>query len=599
MLRVRYGAGAYHRPSCRTSLLAIAGLLLAAGAFAQAPPPPTIIAPFPVAAPPVGSPLPGIEPLDIPRLAPGLPRPAAPEPGPAITGGPGYPIGSVLVDGVTAFPPAEIARFTEGLTGPSIPEARIEAARRAIVDLYRSKGYVYTTANAIIENGTLRFAVIEGYISEVKLDGDIGPAGTQVLRFLNNLIGQKPLSSSQLERWLLLAQDIPGLTIRSTLNPSLGDPGVLTLVAQVSRKAVSGLITADNRAFNLSGPAQGLIAVNLDSFTEYGERTQLSFFSSFNFTNRFGQITEEFFVGGSGLKARLYAGGGIATPSGSLAAIGYNGTTRVFGGQLMYPLLRARDQSLNIGLTFDAIESDIGNDLGPFGFAQRASFDSLRVVRAGFDYALLDTLLGDQRSGVNGITLRASKGLPWLGASANGDVSTPPPRIGEQINFGKVAGELSRTQMLFQPFQDSAVTFRTAVAWQYSADLLPPAEKFYLGGPRFNRGYYFGQVTGDSGVTASAELQWTVPVPLPQGFPYDPRAQLYSFWDWGKAYQNTPLEANVTLQSLGGGVRLFLTEWAEIDLEGVYRFNRYPNGQGPNVAPLNTAAFYWQLLLRF
>lgn len=228
------------------------------------------------ALPAPGSPLPGIEQPQAPRLAPGLPRPPRPTAPAESTAGATLRITSVTVDGITAFPPAAIAPLTAGLTGPAIPEGRIEASRRALVDLYRSQGYVYTTVRAIISGTGLRFQVVEGYVAEVKLDGNVGPAGTQVLRFLNHIVGQVPLTTTTLERWLLLAQDIPGLTVRSVLNPSLGDPGALTLVAQVSRKPISGYVTADNRALDLAGPSEGLGVINFDSFTEFGEHTQLS-----------------------------------------------------------------------------------------------------------------------------------------------------------------------------------------------------------------------------------------------------------------------------------------------------------------------------------
>ncbi len=548
--------------------------------------------------PPPGSPLPGIMPTPTPRLAPGLPPPP-PRSAPSGPVSGTHAIGQMRVEGVTAFPPERIAAVVGDLTGPAVPEARIEAARQALVDLYRSQGYVYTTANAYITGDALRLAVVEGYVAEVKLEGDVGPVGTQVLRFLNNLVGRKPLAAEELERWLLLAQDIPGLTVRSTLNPSLGDPGVLTLVAQVSRKAVSGLVSMDNRAFNLTGPNEGLIAVNFDSFSEFGERTQLSYFSSFNNTNRFMQLAEELYLGGSGLKLRMYAGMGTSLPIGQLQTIGYKGETRVFGGALSYPVVRTRAQSLVVSGVFDALESNISNTLGPAASRQRGSYDSLRVLRAGFDYAVLDTLLGPSRAGVNVVSARVSRGLAALGAAAPGDVWTPPPRLGEKVDFYKFTGEMSRTQPIAQVWDEGLLGLRLAMGWQYAAVLLPPAEKFYLGGGRFNRGYYYGQVSGDSAVTVAAELQLTTPTPLPAFLPFEVRSQFYLFYDWGKAWQNTRLEPNVVLQSWGGGVRLFVSDSTEIDLEGVYRMNRYPNGQGPDISPLNTAAFYWQVLFRF
>ena len=570
-------------------------VLLAAGssiATAQTPARPAVPPPF-------GSPLPGIVPSETPRLAPGLPLPSRPT-APAIsTEGADHRILTLAVDGVTAFPQDTVAALTAGLTGPAISEGQIEAVRLALTDLYRSQGYVYTTVRAVIRGTELRLQVVEGYVAEVKLDGDIGPAGKQVLRFLNHVVGQVPLKATELERWLLLAQSIPGLSVRSVLNPSLGDPGALSLVAQVSRKSVSGYVSADNRAFNLAGPEQGLGVVNFDSFTEYGERTQLSMFGAFNGTNLFGQASEELFVGGSGLKVKIYGGIGSSTPSGPLAQIGYNGETRVFGGQLSYPLIRSRAQSLNVIGSLDATESNVLNTLGANGASQRSSFDSLRIVRLGADYALLDTVFGPERSGLNGFSAKVSHGLPVLGASRNGDATTPPPRLGENIAFTKLSGEISRTQTLFHPFADATVALAGTVGGQYSNDLLPPSEKYYLGGPSFNRGYYYGQVSGDKAITASAELRLTTPISLPKPFSFELRSQFYVFYDWGAVSQNTALESDVVLRSAGAGVRLFIASATELDLEGVYRLNRYPNGQSVGVPALNSGALYWQIMQRF
>jgi hemolysin activation/secretion protein len=271
----------------------------------------------------------------------------------------------------------------------------------------------------------------------------------------------------------------------------------------------------------------------------------------------------------------------------------------VFGGSLSYPLLRTRAQSLTIQGQFDALESNIENKLGPRGTTQRGSYDSLRVVRGGLDYAVLDNVLGAGLGAVNGVGVRLSQGLGGLGAATQDDVWSPAPRLGQRVAFTKIGGEFTRTQTLYQGDGDRALALRLGLAWQYSANMLPPAEKSYLGGGRFNRGYYYGQISGDSAVTMSAELQYSIPTPLPAFLPYEARSQFYLFYDWGKAYQNTRLEANAVLQSWGGGVRLFVSDNTEIDLEGVYRLSRFPNGQGPDISPLNTVAFYWQVLFRF
>ena len=252
-----------------TASLLAGGILLASTPPAQAQPAP----PRPPAGIPLGSPLPGIVPPQQLKVAPGV---ATPPPLPAVPStqpGQAFAIGSVTIDGMTAFPRQELDPIIAGLVGPSVTTGQIETARRAIVSLYRGNDYVYTTVRAVISGNALRFAVVEGYVAEVKLDGDVGPVGTQVLRFLDHLVGEKPLQAKTLERWLLLASDIPGLSVRSTLDPSTDDPGALTLVARVTRKAVSGYLSADNRAATFAGPTEGIAIMSLDSFSEFGERT--------------------------------------------------------------------------------------------------------------------------------------------------------------------------------------------------------------------------------------------------------------------------------------------------------------------------------------
>ena len=47
------------------------------------------------------------------------------------------------------------------------------------------------------------------------------------------------------------------------------------------------------------------------------------------------------------------------------------------------------------------------------------------------------------------------------------------------------------------------------IAGQYSNDVLPQQEKYFLGGDRLGCGFYAGEVTGDSAVIGSIELRAT------------------------------------------------------------------------------------------
>ncbi len=138
---------------------------------------------------------------------------------------------------------------------------------------------------------------------------------------------------------------------------------------------------------------------------------------------------------------------------------------------------------------------------------------------------------------------------------------------------------------------------------QWSPNILPPAEQFYLGGSRFTRGYYAGQVTGDKALAATAELQLNTSFETAVfGKSFDILPQFYLFYDWGETWQNLSTDRNAMINSAGGGVRAQVTRTVEVDFEGLARFNRFPNGgnsPGTGVSPLYGGAFYWRVLSRF
>lgn len=566
--------------------VAFAVLLMAGSAMAQQTPPP----PLPGPASPVQRILP---PAAVPTK-PGLeiaPARAVNLADPNMTAN----ITSASLDGATRYPADTFAAALASLHG-EVKVLRIDEVRRQILDRYRNDGYVLTTVTATADpQGRLRFTVVEGRIAEVKLDGDIGPAGTQVLRFLNRLTEITPIDSDTLERYLLLAQDVPGVTLRAVLQPSTQEPGALTLIAQVSRRAVSGLLTADNRGAPFTGPEAALALISLNSVTEYGEKTEVSLFRSLNDTQLFGQVATEAFVGSSGLKVRLYAGSGTADPSGQLRATGYHGVTTVGGISATYPLIRTRKQSLNIGAYFDVLESHIDTGLTP---SQQASRENLRVLRFGADYARQDTWLGANRSAVNSVSVRLSQGLPFIGASPEHDLKAG--RLNERVDFVKVNADLTRTQTLFLIGEASSVALQTTIAGQYSPNILPSAEKFFLGGTRWNRGYYSGEVSGDNALTTAVELQYNTTFDADIfGKAFDFDTQLYAFYDWGQSFENQKTDASRRLQSFGIGTRISISRTTELNLEGVTRTVRRPQGAASTTVADKAQAVYWRVLTRF
>ena len=84
---------------------------------------------------PQGSPIPRMLPPAAPSTAPGTALPALPPPGGEIPNRTVHVV-DVTVDGVTAFPVAEIQRYAQDLTGPAVntPLRRTRAASTSAID---------------------------------------------------------------------------------------------------------------------------------------------------------------------------------------------------------------------------------------------------------------------------------------------------------------------------------------------------------------------------------------------------------------------------------------------------------------------------------
>ena len=183
--------------SCR-SVLVLASLCVLVSVVIHLPGSALAQGPAGAVIPPQGTRIPEIAPTQPPRVGPGRPAGQVPVP----SGNPDLArtvnVTAVAIDGATAFPPARLAEIVGPISG-TVPLQRIEEARVAILNLYRNAGYVFTVVDAVVErDGRLRLPVGEAEIVEVRLDGDIGPAGNQVLRFLENLPGSARSTS---RRW--------------------------------------------------------------------------------------------------------------------------------------------------------------------------------------------------------------------------------------------------------------------------------------------------------------------------------------------------------------------------------------------------------------
>jgi hemolysin activation/secretion protein len=546
--------------------------------------------------PPLSSPIERNRPAPEPTVVPPIQPPQEqimPEGGTVVT------VQSVELDGNTRYSNEELAEDYRSVLGRPVTVGEVAEAVNRIQLRYRNDGYFLSAARGRLERidggVKLRIRVTEGYISDVKIDGESDGGAVKVYEFLRNLLGIKPINIADMERYLLLAQDVPGISVRAVLRPTNGESGAIELIAQVARKPYDALASLDNRGPETAGPLQALFSGGLNSNTSLGERVQLDVFNTpFNTEQLFGQLSLQGLVGSEGLLLRGYVAAGLTVPGGDLAATGYTGWLNMAGLSAQYPVIRTRLLSLTASTAFDAFHStiDLRTSGGPL---TRQSESNLKIVRAGLGIATQDTLWGLVPSAANTVTIKFHQGVDGNQAEKF------PARPNVNNNFEKYTAEVVRVQDLFA-IGDYRIALKLAAIGQWTKDILPPSEKMFLGGAAYGRGFFSGEISGDRAAAGTIELQANTTVPSFVGWMGLSGAEMplryYTFYDTGKIWDRDPGALHGKVQSAGLGVEMAITPEVSMLVEGVNRFTRRPTGSAlAKRESLHVA--YFQLRVQF
>ncbi len=463
-----------------------------------------------------------------------------------------FVLNSVDLQGATAYPAGELQTFYTALVGKTVTVADMFKVASEIELKYRSAGYV--TSRVIvpaqtIEGGIFRIQVVEGFVSEVVFADDIGPARAAVEMLLAPLRNVVPISLHDIERQLLLADDISGLTVRGSLEASPKEVGGSVIVVKLERKPFNVSATYDNRSSPFIGPQELLQSVTWNAFGSHGDQITLTAKQSLPFKRQWlilGNYQGVFTSGG--LTLGLTSSFSHSKPGDILNPLLVTSKVAANTATTTYPIIRSRLENLRAVGEFEY--RDVSTDeatVKPF------NRDRLRILRGGFSY--------DRTDGWDGITaLRAMmhQGLPIMGATHSGTAVASRP--GADGVYTKYTLSATRIQQLPKDFSILATT--TA---QWSKHPLLASEQIALGGSNFGRAFDEGEIAGDKGWAGLVELRYSPPVPdfLAKGL------QFYAFADTGQVFNTNPAAplANHTVVSFGGGVRANLHEYVFTTLE--------------------------------
>jgi hemolysin activation/secretion protein len=478
-----------------------------------------------------------------PRRGGGAFAPEPPGPCPLETSQVQVTLSSVTFRGATAVGPDQLrAAYADFLGKPEpvsvICQIRDNAARIIFDDGVLARVEI---PEQRISGGSLVLEVIEAHVVNVRVRGDAGPAQAAIERFAEKLRGMKPFDMAKAQRYLLLASDVPGVTMRAAVRPSTSaERGAVDIDLTVTREGPQVFVNAQNSGSKAVGRWGGLIRGDFAGYTQYGESTSLTAFHTLDSNEQWlVQIAESARFGGEGLVGRGSLTYGQSRPGDVLKPLGLKSDSVVGNLEAAYPFVRSRNQNLNFAGGLDVIDQK--TDAAGAG---QLSHDKLRIVygRADGDYR---TEIGERPVLATG-SLALRKGLSWLGGSQAGDAGLTRAQADPEAWVLKAQGgaDIAITDRLVGMLRAQA---------QYSSKSLLPYEQISLGGLTVGRGYDPAALLGDKGAAAAAELRYG-PLQLhPQV-----QAAPYAFFDAGYVANNntgaTGLARHSHLKSVGAGV---------------------------------------------
>lgn len=444
----------------------------------------------------------------------------------------------VKVKGNTVFSNEKIEEIFKPYYRTEISVAALQRLVDQVTVLYRGSGYIISRAilpPQTIKNGVVEVQVIEGYISQLTIEGQPGWVEVVLNKYGEPVLRSRPLQIKTLERSLLLMNDLPGTSVKSILNPSRNIPGSSELILAAEQKKWAGYLSYDNYGTRYLGPQEigGGLTVNSATFPGSSDSLRLLTvpnteelqYIEFNHTNPVGNNGAKLTFDGNYIETR---------PEFILSEAEIIGRSQLYYLDLMYPWIRSRSQNFFIHGTanYQNVNSTI---LGQPFYA-----DYFRTLVLGAEYNGMDRFRG-----VNDIKLDVEKGFDIMGAQQHFLQSRP----NGVPNFFKINGELSRLQAF--PW---TVSFLGAFIGQYSCQTLLATEQFAYGGPIWGRGYNPSEIVGDDGVGMKFELR--------KDATYSMRwlqfIQYYLFYDagiiWNRDGVNLPAKQSAT--STGGGTRI-------------------------------------------
>ncbi|MGE7957445.1 ShlB/FhaC/HecB family hemolysin secretion/activation protein [Pseudomonas sp. NPDC089530] len=480
--------------------------------------------------------------------APKLTEPTAPQAQP-LTMSTRVKVSTVQIEGGTLYPLNELAAIYQPLIGHESTLAQLIEATREITRRYQQDGYLLSYAflpQQSFDQGTVRVVLVEGYIKDYQLQGDIGPVSAYLARLVEKLKAERPLTRKTFEHYTTLMSRIPGVTLQAQVPPPGTTDGAAYLIAQASRKPfTSSLNTTDD---NRNG-MQALLALSSNSQTAMGEQVSISgLFPPGDDHEHYYRLDYSQFLNAEGTQLSLYGSRYRADPgtnvrlSNGLELKPHRENDRYSIG-LSHPVIAAPNELLTLGSRLYAVDDKTRYQVLGYPLSVEEKTDIRALAFEG------DWRKADARQ-LRILSAGVYQGLDAMGANTNNSLY--------DLDFFRTRLSGVQSDKFFDNWQG---VLSAALYW--TRDNLPDSERAVFGGQNFGRGYPDDQASGDKG--------WGVAYEVNYSFNREGRwlriLQPYVVLDRSRSWFNELPVQDSNLSSAAVGLRLGDAKYYNIALE--------------------------------
>ena len=418
--------------------------------------------------------------------------------------------------GNTLLSNEELSAALAPLVGRPLDFARLQSSPLVVADLYRDKGWVVQTSlpGQDIEQGMVTIEIVEAVFGQVLIAGS--PA-TRVLKedVLGIFARQQPsgkfLNINAVDRALLLADDLPGVSVSGTLAQG-AQAGQTDLVLQLADEpGLIGSVSADNTGAVSTGNQRVMAALSLNSPGLKGDTISLNAISSRG--SKYARVAYGLPIGSDGWRLGLNASWlDYKLITAAYKDLNASGDSTTMGLELSYPWVRSRSFNLNTSLSTEQKEYD-----NVSGGAVTSAYKNMPVslVLSGNSFDSLG------QGGANSFSWTMTGGKLNLDGSPT--QATDASTTQSAGAYKKIRYALSRQQQL-----STGLSLYAAFSGQLANKNLDSSEKFYLGGSSGVRAYPSSEAGGTLGQMLNIELRWQ----LPEGW------NVAGFYDHGRIRVN-------------------------------------------------------------